>query len=165
MKFRKYILLFIIYVFTIFLVLYLCMLYKKSLVNVSDSNVSDFLVSIGSNDYNKLYSNISNYNMENSDYIVYVASYKYNNLSPFEGMLRDVIISKNLKNSILYVNVDNFKVSHINKLISDFSYDYSVKFRNLPIFICFHDGSIVDIVSVGDFTRDELLSFLEVYYD
>ena len=81
-------------------------------------------------------------------------------------MFKSGIISPGLNHHILYINVDNLKkIDYINKLINVFSFDYSIRIDSLPIFICFHDGKIVDIVSVSNFTYDTLLDYLEDIYD
>lgn len=134
MKFKNYILLSFIYVFTILIVLYLSRVYTNSIESIS--NYPDFVNDVTSSNYDDLYNNIYNYSKENPDFIVLVSSKKY--LENFN--------LENYNNEILYVSVDElFSFKNLNRLINDFDYDYSVNRKDLPIFLIFENGNLVDI--------------------
>lgn len=166
MKLKNFLLLVFIYCITICFVIYLCVIYKNSSRNVNNSVIYDYVIDVTGKSYDDLYNNISNYNGEVNDYVVYVVSYRNSSISSFENMFRNVIVSNGLNGRILYINVDNLKrFDYINSLVNDFSFNKSLSISDLPIFICFHDGRIADVVSIYDYTSDSLYGFLEDVYD
>jgi hypothetical protein len=164
-KFKNYILLFVIYIFTIFLVIYLCTIYKNSSKNVYSSSISNLVVDVTSKDYDKLFSNIKDYGIENHHFIIYVASYN-NDMSSFEKVFEKVIYEKSLKGRILYINSDNLKsFEHINLVLNDLGYSGKVKYSSLPLFIVVNGDKIVDVKSVSNYTEANLLDILGDCYD
>jgi len=166
-KSKKYVFLFLIYFITIILTVYFFMIYRNSIVNVDDSSIDHIITDVTGNTYEMLYDNISNYNKEDHDYIIYVASYKYYDLSDFERNLSEVVIDNSLKN-IIYINVDELKkYEYLNRLISDFSDSQypDVKIGELPVFIYFKNEKIVDIVNVRNKDKYSLINLLGVKYD
>lgn len=136
MKFKNYILLCVIYVFTILVVLYASRVYTNSVRSISD--YPDFVNNITSSSYDDLYNNVYNYSKENPDFIVLVSDEKH--LENFD--------LENFNNEILYINVDGlFSIKNVNKLINDFNYDYSISKKDLPVFLVFENGNLVDINS------------------
>ena len=167
MKSKKYLLLTFIYVFTILLTIYFCRIYKNSITNVDDSSIGNLITDVTGSSYDMLYNNISNYNKENHNYVIYVASYKYFDLSNFENKFRKVIIDNNVK-SVIYINADELKkYEYLNRLISDFSdSDFSsVNISDLPVFIYFKNEKIVNIVRVEEMDEISLFNALEEIYD
>lgn len=166
MRLKNYILLSIFYIITILVVIYFCVIYQNSSKNVSDSDISNYVVDVSSRDYGDLYNNINNYNVENSQFIIYVASYKYTDLSSFESIFQDVINDMNLKSKILYINVDDLKsFGYINKFLNDFGYSESVKVSSLPIFIVVNNNEVIDLKSVIDLNKDDIESIVRKIYD
>jgi len=166
-KSKKYLLLTFIYVFTILLTIYFCRIYKNSITNVDDSSIGNLITDVTGSSYDMLYNNISNYNKENHNYVIYVASYKYFDLSNFENKFRKVIIDNNVK-SVIYINADELKkYEYLNRLISDFSdSDFSsVNISDLPVFIYFKNEKIVNIVRVEEMDEISLFNALEEIYD
>ena len=165
MKLKNYILLSVFYIFTILLVVYLCVIYKNS-SNVGNSFISNYVVDVTGKNYDILFSNVSNYNMENHQFIIYVSSYKDKSLSSVENVFEEVINDRNLKGKILYINVDNLKsFDYVNRLLSDFGYTDKVKKSSLPIFIVVNDEKIVDVKSVSDFNKEKIESIVKDIYD
>lgn len=162
----KGLILFIFYFVTVLLVFYLCAIYKNSFISISDSNIDDVLISVTGNNYDELYSNISNYSKESHDFVVYVVSYKNLNVNSFESILKNNIISNNLTDKVLYINVDHLKkFNYLNRLVSDFGYSESISFDDLPIFILFHNEKIVEFISIGEMDYDSISNYLEDCYD
>ena len=120
---RKYIILIVIYSLTIGVVLYWSSLYKKSLTNVSSEYIND----ITSSRYDILYDNIYNYSLENNEFMIYV--------------------SNNYKNSDEFLFIDSDKISskNLNRLISDFGYNYNISKDSVPFYIVFKNGKIKEI--------------------
>ena len=121
-KYRNYLLLLIIYISTIGFVFYCSDVYKNSLNNIDDYVVND----VTNSKYDILYSNVYNYSLEHSDFSIYVSS-KYN-----------------ADNKALFINIDRVSVDNLNKLISDFGYDFSIS-KNNSYFFNFSDGKIISI--------------------
>ncbi len=166
MKSKNYILLCIIYLCTILSVIYFCLIYNNSNSSIIDSDIGNLVIDVTGKNYEELYNNIDNYTKEDHDYVIYVSSYKKRDMKTFENMLKDVISSNNLKNRILYINVDELKkYNYINNLLGDFSYENKLNKSDLPVFISFHNGKIVDVTSVYNFSYEELCSYLEDNYD
>lgn len=166
MKLKNYILLSIFYVFTILFVIYCCVIYKNSSKNISDSDISNYVVDVTGKNYNDLYNNVSNYNTENSHFIIYVASYKNDRVVSFENIFEGVIGDKNLKGKILYINADNLKnFEYVNKVLNEFDYIGSVKVSSLPVFIVVKNNKVIDLKSVIDFDKDDIESIVNSIYD
>ena len=122
-KYKNYLVLILIYIFTIVFVFYCSSVYKNSLNNLNDSIVND----VTSSNYNILYSNVYNYSLEHSDFRIYVSS-KFD-----------------LDNDdYLFIDVGTVSVKNINRLIKDFGYDFSVN-KNNSYFLNFSDGKIISI--------------------
>lgn len=121
-KYRNYLLLLIIYISTIGFVFYCSDVYKNSLNNIDDYVVND----VTNSKYDILYNNVYNYSLEHSDFSIYVSS-KYN-----------------VDNEDLFINIDRVSVDNLNKLISDFGYDFSIS-KNNSYFFNFSDGKIISI--------------------
>ena len=98
------------------------MVYRNSLNNLGDSIIND----LTSSNYNVLYSNVYNYSLEHSDFSIYV-SRKYD-----------------LDNEYLFIDTDEVSVKDLNRLISDFGYDFSVD-KNSSYFFNFSDCKIISI--------------------
>lgn len=166
MKLKNYVLLSVFYVFTILLVVYCCVIYKNSSKNVSDSNISYYVVDVTGKSYNELFNNISNYNTENSHFIIYVSSYKNDNVISFENIFKKVISDKNLKGKILYVNADNLKsFDYLNRFLNDFGFSDKINSSSLPIFIVIDNNKVIDIESVIDFDEGNIESIVSKIYD
>lgn len=135
-------------------------------MNITSSSVPEFISDVSANKYEVLYNNINNYSNENNIFCVYVASYKFLNLSSFETALQNFVADGNVKNFV-YVNADKLdKIDNLRRLLSDFGYDgiYDL-IGNLPVFIIFKDGIIVDIIEVYDKDTSFLNKLMEDIYD
>jgi hypothetical protein len=121
-KYRNYFILLIIYIFTICFVFYCSSIYKNSLNNLDDNNVND----LSSSSYSVLYTNVYSYSLENSDFTIYVSN------------------SYNIEDKYLFIDFDKVSVKDMNRLISDFGYDFSIS-KNYSYLINFSDGKIISI--------------------
>lgn len=122
---KKYIILFVIYLFTALFALYLSDIYKKALKS-NDSNSYNELVS---SKYKVLYDNVYNYSLEHSSFKIYVgASFSQE------------------KEEVLFIDSDKISSSNLNRLISDFGYNYNINKGSVPFYIVFKDGKIKEIV-------------------
>ena len=122
-KYKNYIILFVIYIFTIGFVFYCSTVYKKSLYN-SEINVND----VTSSDYNTIFSNVYNYSLEHSSFKIYVS----------DSVCEDI-------GDNLFIDINRIKIGDLNKLISEFGYSYTVH-KDDSFYIVFNDGRIVDVV-------------------
>ena len=166
MRLKNYILLSVFYIFTILLVFYCCIIYKNSSKNVSDSNISNYVVDVTGKNYDELYNNINNYNAENSQFIIYVASYRSDDVISFENLFKDVINDKNLKSKILYINVDALKdYEYVNRFLNDFGCSGRIKVSSLPVFIVVNNNEVIDFKSVGGFDKENIESIVNRVYD
>ena len=166
MKLKNYILLSVFYIFTILLVIYWCVIYKNSSKNISDSNISDYVVDVTGKGYDELYNNISNYNTENNQFIIYVTSHEGNRVASFEDAFKSVISDKNLKGKILYIDIDDLKdFEYINRLLEDFGYSERISVSSLPIFIVVNNSRVADLKSVSVFSKDDIESIVNKVYD
>lgn len=164
MKFRNYVIVLVISVFTILFAFYFCGIYKNSIKSVDESFIGDVLIDVTGSSYDELYSNISNYTKENDDYVIYVASYKNNDISLLENNLSKVVINEGIKN-VLYINADELKKSdYLDRLIDDFS-DGNVSNGSLPLLIFFRNQKIYNVVSIVYTDEYSLKAVLEGYDD
>ena len=121
-KYKNYFILILIYILTIGFVFYCSSVYKNSLDNLDNNSVND----LSSSNYSVLYTNVYNYSLENSDFIIYVSNSYYKD------------------DKYLFIDFDKVSVKDLNRLISDFGYDYSVS-RNNSYYINFSNGKIISI--------------------
>lgn len=128
---KNYLILIVVYVFTVGVVFYFSKVYVNSVNNVnSDSKVSDTFLDVTSSKYDVLYKNIVNYASENPDFVIYVSS------------KRDL---DNIDGKVLFIDVDGLsKFNDLNRLLVDFG-SSKISEKDLPVFIVFRDGLIVDI--------------------
>lgn len=167
MKYKNYIILFIICVFTVLFTLYFCKIYRNSLSNIDDSSIDDILINVTGNSYDELYNNINNYNKEYDSYVIYIASYKKNDVSTLESNLKRIVVDGGYKN-VLYINTDELKnYEYLNRLVSDFSDGAisSVKMSDLPAFVSFKNESVIDVVSISTMDDEHIIDFLEGFND
>ena len=124
-KYKNYIILFLIYVFTICIVFYCSEVYKKSLYNNKSININD----VTNSDYNTIFSNVYNYSLEHASFKIYVS----------QSVDQDI-------GDDLFININKVKISDLNKLIVDFGYNYTLYKSDISFYIVFNDGRIVDVV-------------------
>lgn len=129
---KKYFLLFVVYVFSFLFVFYCSKIYSNSLANIDDSSINN----VTSSNYGIMFNNISNYSMEQEEFVIYVAPK-----------------SINISSSNLFIDSSIVRKRDLNRLVKDFGYSYSFSNR-FPVFIVFKDGKVVNV------TYDE--SVLEV---
>lgn len=166
MKIKNLFLLIAIYLITILVVIYFCLIYNNSSNNIVESDIGDLIIDVTGKGYDDLYNNIKNYSNENHRYVIYVSSYEHTDIKSFESVFKNVIKYNNFKNRILYINSDELKhFSYINRLLNDFSYEYVLNEKQLPIFISFNGEKITEVISIFDFSYDDLLKYLEANYD
>ncbi len=165
MKFKNYIILLVFYVLTVLCVLYLCKIYSNS-SSVRSTFVSDYALDITDSSYDKIYNNVLNFSEENEGFVIYISSYKDDDVRSFEKKFINAINEKNLKNKVLFVNSSNLsKFSYINDLIHDFGCDSIISKRDLPIFVIINDKKVLSIKSVSQFDYDSLKNLLGDIYD
>lgn len=125
---KKYLLLFLIYVFTVLIILYFCKIYKSSNSYEPINGYND----VTSSNYNILYDNVYNYSLEHSSFKIYFSD-KYD---------KD-IIGENL-----FIDITRAKSKNVQKLLNDFGYGY--KIANSSFCVMFEDSSIVSVGDCGD---------------
>lgn len=143
---RNYIIVLFIYVITILGVFYFISLYKKANTFVYDDSFSMFV--LDSSDYDKFHDNIANYVYENDSFVVY---YSLNGVS---DDLKNFMVDYDFSHEFLYVN----DFSSFNRLISDFSYDFSGLVGN-SYFVYFYNGKVVDVVDCSSFSYDSYVDY------
>ena len=135
MKYRNYFVLLLVYVLTIVFVFYCSKVYFNS---SNDSSTGEFIYSnnVTSLNYDVLYKNVYNYSQENTDFVIYVSSK----------------LDSSITGNMLFIDSSQFKSYKVlDKLISSFGYSYSVSKNDIPFYIVFKDGKIVDIAKEVDF--------------
>ena len=140
--FKKYIILFFIYLITILGVFYFCSLYNKANIFLYDDSIDMFV--LDSSDYDKFYENINNYMYENDNFVVF---YSLNGVS---SSLKDFMINYDLTHEFLYI--DSF--NDFRRLAKDFSYDFSGS-KNDSFFAYFVDGKVIDVVNCSNFSYED----------
>lgn len=124
---KRYLLLFVVYIFTVVFVFYCAKIYSNSMDNISEAN--NVVNDVTSSNYDALYSNIYNYSKENPSFKIYVAF----DVDAFDS-------------NVLYIDVNGLKhFSYLERIINDFGYDGSISKDDLPFYIEFNDGKIVNI--------------------
>lgn len=121
---KKYFVLIFVYLFTVLFVVYISDVYKKT---INDNNSSSFNELISSK-YKVLYDNVYNYSLEHSSFKIYVGS------------------SFNASDEVLFIDSDKISSGNLNRLISDFGYNYNISKDSVPFYIVFKDGRIKEIV-------------------
>ena len=124
-KYKNYIILTVVYLFTVGFTIYLSDVYKKS----TESSEPEFLNEITNSRYDIMYDNVYNYSLEHSDFSIYVANNK---------SLDD--------DDILFIDSDKISSKNLNRLIFDFGYNYNISKDSVPFSIVFKDGKIKEIV-------------------
>lgn len=120
---KKYFLLFTVYILTILFVFYCSKIYSNSLTNIDDASINN----VTSSNYGIMFKNISNYSMEQEEFVICVAP----------GSI-------NMSNFNLFIDSSVVKKRDLNRLVKDFGYSYSFNNR-FPVFIVFKGGKVVDV--------------------
>lgn len=122
---KGFLFLIVIYLFTILVVFYISDVYKNSINGTDVSSYNEIV----STKYKVLYDNIYNYSLEHSSFKIYVGS-SFSNGSE----------------KVLFIDSDNISSGNLNRLISDFGYNYNISKDSVPFYIVFKDGRIKEIV-------------------
>jgi len=154
-KFNNYVIVLVIYLITVALVFYCAVLYKKS-SDLVDSNclINAVVMDISEDNYHDIYSNINNYIVENSSFVLYISNCRNESVS-FDNELKNYIIENDLVDAFLYVNVDEIKkMSDLNDIFKDFAdFDvlYNISKKTIPVFIYFKDGKVNTVIDSSDY--------------
>ena len=122
---KKFIILVSIYAFTILFVLYLSDLYKQSIIQNDSNSFNELICS----KYKVLYDNVYNYSLEHSTFKIYVGS-----------------LFPDSEEEVLFIDSDKISSGNLNRLISDFGYNYNINKGSVPFYIVFKNGKIKEIV-------------------
>ena len=121
---KKFIILVSIYAFTILFVLYLSDLYKQSIIQNDSNSFNELICS----KYKVLYDNVYNYSLEHSTFKIYVGS-----------------LFPDSEEEVLFIDSDKISSGNLNRLISDFGYNYNISKDSVPFYIVFKNGKIKEI--------------------
>lgn len=124
-KYKNYIILVVVYLFSIGLTTYLSDVYKKSTESVEPKSFNE----ITNSRYDIMYNNVYNYSLEHSDFSIYVSKNKIDD-----------------DDDILFIDSDKISSKNLNRLIFDFGYNYNISKDSVPFSIVFKDGKIKEIV-------------------
>lgn len=144
---KNYIILLLIAVFVVAICMYLVSWYK-TIDNYYKTNsvISEVLNDIDSE-------SLSSYLLDNPNVIMYLSSSSDLEIKDFEKKLKKEIVSKQINDSIIYIDVDEIKNSEIsNILVTSYLSKPLKKVSSIssPNFVAFKNGEIVDILSFSD---------------
>lgn len=81
-------------------------------------------------------SEIDNYIIENTDFIIYMSSKENNKMKNFEKKLKKMLVSKNLLNETIYINIDEFNEKSLKEFVQKYSdKEYTVSLKDAIILI------------------------------
>lgn len=107
-------------------------------------------------------SEIDNYIIENTDFIIYMSSKENNKMKNFEKKLQKMLVSKNLLNETIYINADEFSEKSFNDFIKKYSNkEYVVSLKDAVIII-FENQKIKNIFArnADEIDVDDVQKFL-----
>lgn len=109
---------------------------------------------------------LDNYLFENHDTLLYIGTSEDNNCRSLEKELKDFIKKHNLRDQIIYINLNN--VENKDSFISNFNDKYATKEKidNYPTFIIIQNGKILDFISKSNNQKlyiDDIEQLLEEY--
>lgn len=107
---------------------------------------------------------LDNYLLENPDIIIYLAHNKVND--KIKSTVKDLIITNNLRDEMIFIDITNFKDKELNKLnskISDELLKSNIKIGNYVNFIKFKNRKIIDILKDNDtqLENENIIVFLQ----
>ena len=148
---KNYIKLVAIILSTIFLALILSNIYLRR-QNAKTSPMYNFISQITEKDLDDFF-------IEKDSAIIYAADKKDLSIKKFENKLIDDIKKSSLKESFVYLDIDNYNLTDSFKS----KYNWNIDFQKSPLIILIQNHKIYDIVyiNVEDFNFDEVVKTLE----
>lgn len=148
---KNYFILFIVIVFSLLIAFYFRNWYKAYEDSyLSKSIVGNYLFQIN-------YKELDNYLVENQSAIIYVSKVGNEKIRNFEKKFINAINQNDLKNKILYLNLNNYKGDINNKYtIND------MNITSVPNISVFKNGKLDDIyvIDVDGYNMEKIISYL-----
>lgn len=141
---KNYVILAVAMIFTVLAVFY-CRSWYITTKEYYDNNsvILDTVAEIKSEE-------ITNYALDNPDFVLYVSSGRNADIKPFEKKFKKFILKQDLRNNVLYLNLEGVDVSDFNKFLNSLTKDKvesKLKDKASSAIYIFKEGKIVKIVS------------------
>lgn len=144
--FKNYIILGVVILITILAVFYIRNWYIMTKIYNNTSPMLDIVSEINSDE-------ISNYVMENQNFIIYVSSGTNDKIKGFERNFSKYIVDKGVSNNILYINMDTTESINLSNQLMAYAKNDSVKNKisvnDVSMYI-FENGKITEVVMGAD---------------
>ena len=126
MKFKNYIILFIVYILTILLVFYLFFLYRNSNDKL-DNTFNKIINQVNNDSFDDVIKNIDNYMIEYKEFILYI---NFDDaLNNYELRLNEFIHDNNVSDMFISLRIFDNKLSIVNKILEHYKYNGDFKKR------------------------------------
>ena len=109
---------------------------------------------------------LNNYINENSNTVLYITKASDEYCRKLEEKIDDSIEDKKLKNSIIYLDMNDMSKSEIDNFFDNFNKKYSkeTKVNSYPVIVKFEDGKVINVAgktSNGNLTVKEFNDFID----
>ena len=144
--FKNYIILGLVVGVTVLAVFYIRNWYIMTKIYNNTSPMLDVVSEINADE-------ISNYVMENQNFIIYVSSSTNDNVKGFEKNFSKYIVDKGISNNILYINMDTNESSALSHQLISYAITENVKKHiniNCVSMYIFENGRITNVISEVD---------------
>lgn len=136
---KNYIILAVAILFTVLAVFYMRGWYITTKEYYDNNSVIIDTVSEINND------EIGNYATDNPNFVLYVSSGSNADIKPFEKKLKKFILKNDLRNNILYLNLENVNIDEFNNYLNGFATENansSLSDKNSSAIYIFQNGKI-----------------------
>lgn len=135
---RNYIIYGLIVIFTVVLTLLFRNWYNINQdLKKKNTIMSEFLVSVNEEEF-------ANYIVENNNVIIYLASSKDENLESFESEFKNLLIKHNIKEQLVFIDLNQIDNSFFNNLKNDYFIDSlnNIELEKFPNILIMENGKI-----------------------
>lgn len=154
---KNYLLVVVICLATLIVVTYLTYICKKNqAIKVEPSILSGYVLELGEKE---IMTNLSNYALDNPDFILYVSYDSSKNLNEFEEQLKDLVKEQNIKSNLVFANLNliankNFLNELKNNFFSDDLNNNYIKLEKQPNMFLFKNGKIIKVLYYAEHKID-----------
>lgn len=145
---KNYIYLFIILFASILFLIYIYTWYDTYTQNKLNTNIMNQYLTVIN------YNELDNYIIENKNAVIYVSILGSEEINHFEKTFKNTIVTNNLKNSILYLDLTNENRSVATK---ELNID-----ENFPYLVVYTNGQITDTYNIAehDYSTKKIIKYL-----
>lgn len=144
--FKNYIILGLVILITVLVVFYMRNWYIMTKIYNNTSPMLDVVSEINAGE-------ISNYVMENQNFIIYVSSGTNDHVKGFEKKFSKYLVEKGISNNILYINMDTTESSELSNQLMSYSKTEDVKDKinnSEVVMYIFENGEIKRVITGVD---------------